>query len=61
MISRQQSSVDIESTLLLRLTAGTERNQLKQLAAVVLATARIAAEHGSFNRIREVTPICTAI
>jgi len=29
----------------------------KQFVAVMLATARIATEHGSLNRIRQVAPI----
>ena len=31
----------------------------KQVAKVMLATVRIAAKHGSFNRIRQVAPICS--
>ena len=31
----------------------------KQVAKVLTARDRIAAEHGSFNRIRQVAPVCT--
>jgi len=31
----------------------------KQVATVTVVTVRIATEHGSFNRIRQVAPICT--
>jgi len=33
----------------------------RQTATVMVATAHIITEYGSFNRIRQVAPICTAI
>jgi len=38
----------------------SHRYEIYQVAKVMVATARMAAEYGSFNCIRQVAPICTS-
>ena len=44
-----------------RISASIKRDltKTKQVATVMVASACIAAEHGSFNRIRQEAPVCT--